>query len=492
MTASCRPSITGWGRSPITSSHGTTAALWKGSTTNSRCSSVDATGSSTCPICSNASSWIWKVTECLRDLLADTTIYGIFHGKYQRATIVAIGRKSRNRSIFSAKWKDFSADCPKGDSAMHLMYFTERPYRYVPNDEVIKTGFFGIENKYFDSIKGGQLLNEYLDEKILAEELGFDGVMLNEHHDTAFCMGSVMDVEAAILARITKKVKIVLLGNPLPVVGNPLRLAEELGMIDMISGGRLVAGWVRGGGSEQFASNANPAFNREYFNEAHEVVIQAWTKPGPFRYEGKHFHYRFVDPWCLPIQKPHPPIWIPGLLSPETVVWCAQHRYPYIALATFLEPTVELWDLYRDAAAAEGYQVGPENFGYLQKVYVAETEEKAREIAKWDMFGGAGIGYSLFGQPQWMFPPGYNSKEATRRMARQFTDPNSTQGSPWAGLADGSTISKTERISDAQITTRSAVWQDKPVDVEQTRRQILEAFPAVERAMQGICGTPKT
>ena len=84
---------------------------------------------------------------------------------------------------------------------MHLMYFTERPYRYVSNDEVIKTGFFGIENKHFDSVKGGQLLNEYLDEKILAEDLGFDGVMLNEHHDTAFCMGSVMDVEASILAR---------------------------------------------------------------------------------------------------------------------------------------------------------------------------------------------------------------------------------------------------------------------------------------------------
>ena len=70
---------------------------------------------------------------------------------------------------------------------------------------------------------------------MLAEELGFDGVMLNEHHDTAFCMGSVMNVEASILARITEKVKIVLLGNPLPVVGNPLRLAEELAMIDMIS-----------------------------------------------------------------------------------------------------------------------------------------------------------------------------------------------------------------------------------------------------------------
>ncbi len=172
---------------------------------------------------------------------------------------------------------------------MHISYFTERPYRYVPNDVVIQNGFFGIPNKYFDPVKGGQLLNEYLDEKLLAEELGFDGMMLNEHHDTSFCMGSVMNVEASMLARITKKVKIALLGNPLPVVGNPLRLAEELAMIDMISGGRLVTGWVRGGGSEQFASNANPAFNREYFNEAHDVVIKAWTEPGPYPLRGQAF-----------------------------------------------------------------------------------------------------------------------------------------------------------------------------------------------------------
>jgi alkanesulfonate monooxygenase SsuD/methylene tetrahydromethanopterin reductase-like flavin-dependent oxidoreductase (luciferase family) len=389
---------------------------------------------------------------------------------------------------------------------MHTMYFTERPYRYVPNDEVIKNGFFGIENKHFDSVKGAQLLNEYLDEKVLVEDLGFDGVMLNEHHDTAFCMGSVMNVEASILARITKRVKIVLLGNPIPIVGNPLRLAEELGIIDMISGGRLVSGWVRGGGSEQFASNANPAFNRELFNEAHEVIIQAWTKPGPFRYEGKHFHYRFIDPWCLPLQKPHPPIWIPGLLSPETVEWCAQHRYPYVALATFLEPTVELWNFYRDAAAKEGYQVGPENFGYLQKVYVAETDEKAREIAKQDMFGGAGIGYSLFGRPQFMFPPGYNSKAATARIARQFSDPDSSEGSPWASLGNpgGNSAAKTngqtheesarESVSSAQVDHRSAVWQDreKSVDVAAVRKQVFDAFPQVEHSMQVICGTPDT
>ena len=274
------------------------------------------------------------------------------------------------------------------------------------------------------------------------------------------------------------------MGNPLPVVGNPLRLAEELAMIDMISKGRLVTGWVRGAGSEQFATNANPGFNREYFNEAHDLVVKAWTQPGPWRYEGKHFHYRFVDPWALPLQKPHPPIWIPGLLSPETVIWCAQHRYPYVALATFLEPTVELWNIYRDAAAKEGYQVGPENFGYLQKVYVAETDEKAREIAKFDMFGGAGIGYSLFGQPQWMFPPGYNSKEATRRIAKQFSDPaNADQA--FGGAFSAPTTN--DNIAASQVEVRAGVWQQKgpAIDTAALRKQIFDAFPKVEKSLAG-------
>jgi alkanesulfonate monooxygenase SsuD/methylene tetrahydromethanopterin reductase-like flavin-dependent oxidoreductase (luciferase family) len=142
---------------------------------------------------------------------------------------------------------------------MLLMFFTERAYHAVPEDEVFKLrSFFGVPNKFFDPRMGAQLLNEYLDEKILCDELGFDAVMLNEHHGTPFCMGAVMDVEASILARVTKRVKIVLLGNPTPVVANPLRLAEELAMIDMISGGRVVSGFIRGAGSEQLFNNANP------------------------------------------------------------------------------------------------------------------------------------------------------------------------------------------------------------------------------------------
>ena len=265
---------------------------------------------------------------------------------------------------------------------MHIMIFTERPYYHVPEDEIIKNAsYFGISNTHFDPVKGSALYNEYFDEALYAEEQGFDGVMLNEHHGTPFSMGAVMDVEAAVLARITKRLKIVLMGNPLPVA-DPIRLAEELAMIDLISGGRLVPGWVRGSGTESLHQNANPAFNRERFNEAHDLVIKAWTTPGPFRYEGKHYHYRHVNPWVLPLQKPHPPIWIPGVSSPETAVWCAKHRYPYLALAAFLEPTAEIWNLYADVAAQEGYQAGPENFGYLQEWLWPRRRRRPRRSAE--------------------------------------------------------------------------------------------------------------
>ena len=346
---------------------------------------------------------------------------------------------------------------------MHIMMFTERPYYDVPEDEIIKNAsYFGIPNEHFDAETGGQLFNSYFDEAVYAEEVGFDGIMLNEHHGTPFCMGAVMNIEAAVLARITQRVKIVLLGNPLPVA-DPLRLAEELAMIDMISGGRLVPGWVRGAGSESIYNNANPAYNRELFNEAHDFVVKAWTTPGPFRFEGKHYHYRHVNPWVLPVQKPHPQMWIPGLVSQETVVWCARHRYPYLALATFLEPTLEMVKLYRDTAAEEGYESGPENFGYLQRVVVAETEEKAQEMGRAFLYGG---GINAFARPEWMFPPGYNSKAATRRLARVSVNPDS--GEETLVLKPTST----------------------PEELEASRNDIYRRFQGEQDNLQLICGTP--
>lgn len=349
---------------------------------------------------------------------------------------------------------------------MHIFYFTERPHAYVPEDVLLEhRSWWGLPNRYCDPAKAGELYNRYLDEKIYAEEIGIEGVLVNEHHGTAICGGVSIAVDAAILARATKKVKIISLGSPVTCQGNILKLAEELALIDTVSGGRLVTGVVRGVGPEHFANNDNPAHNREMFVEAVDFIIKAWTVPGPFRHEGRHFHYRFVNPWALPLQKPHPPIWIPGFLSPETVTFAAQRRYPFIALATHLQPTVELWNIYADVAAQQGYQAGPENFGYMQRVIVADTDAKADELSKQYMYGG---GFPNFARPEWAWPPGYNSKAATRRMARQMVDPT---------LGD----------------TPFFYGETPPIDLEATRKRLYGPdHQAMKDSYQIIAGTPRT
>jgi alkanesulfonate monooxygenase SsuD/methylene tetrahydromethanopterin reductase-like flavin-dependent oxidoreductase (luciferase family) len=367
---------------------------------------------------------------------------------------------------------------------MHIMHFTERPYKNVPEDEVIKNrSFFGVPNSFYDPKVGAELYNEYIDEACYAEEVGFDAIMLNEHHGTPFCMGAVMNVEAAILARVTRKARIVLLGNPLPVLKHPLRMAEELAEIDLISKGRLVPGWVRGAGSEQIFNNANPAYNREYFNEAHDLIKACWTRPGPFRWEGKHFNYRYINPWALPYQKPHPPIWIPGVLSPETVIWCAEHRYPYIGLGTALQSTVELWNLYGDTAAQQGYTAGSENFGYLQQIFVAETEEQAQELGKGAMFGG---GAQNFSRPEWTLPPGYNSKEATKRLARQASEYG------FLGITS-ETLAESEGrdMHKEKGTTRERLKRGE-VSVAEAKEKIYKNYQKAQDGLQIIIGTPKS
>ncbi len=266
---------------------------------------------------------------------------------------------------------------------MLIGYFTEQPWQDP------KSGLMGhastdlsISNDLYDPKVGAQLYNRYLDEKIYAEEMGFGAIMLNEHHSTPFCMQGVTNVGAAVLARQTKKAKIILLGNILPIWDDPLWLAEQLAMIDMISYGRLVSGFVRGGGRESVAHNSPPFYNRERFQEAHDFLIKAWSEPGPFRWEGQHYQYRYVNPWARPFQKPHPPIWIPSSISVNTVIWSAQRRYPLCLLATELGPTKEAFELYRQTAKESGYESGTQHVAYLGKVHVDETDELAEKTAR--------------------------------------------------------------------------------------------------------------
>ena len=299
---------------------------------------------------------------------------------------------------------------------MFLMRFTERAYVNYTAEDVKNSPHSAVRltfsNRHFDPQLGADLYNIYLDEYEYCEEVGFDGLMLNEHHSTPTCLGATMNLEAAILARTTKKPKIVLLGNPLPIFDNPIRLAEELAEIDMISRGRLVSGFVRGTGVESLATNTNPLYNRERFEEAHDLLIKIWTTPGPFRWEGTHYQHRVVNPWAVPLQKPHPRVWIPGVISPETVVWAAQRGYPYIALNTPIDRTKRIWEIYDNVAAEAGFAGGPDYHGMLKQIHVAETEEKAlKNAAQFRWMQGEFTGLA---HPVWSTPSGYGSPENRR------------------------------------------------------------------------------
>jgi alkanesulfonate monooxygenase SsuD/methylene tetrahydromethanopterin reductase-like flavin-dependent oxidoreductase (luciferase family) len=258
-------------------------------------------------------------------------------------------------------------------------YFSEMPYPETPELDQYPSIRLTYPNKYFNPEKGVQLYRRYLDEYAYAETVGFDGLMVNEHHNTPTCMHMAANITASALIQRTKTAKILLLGNVIALWDNPVRLAEEVAMLDLMSGGRVISGFVRGIGIEQFSMNLAPALNRERFQESHDLIIKIWTQPGPFRWEGKHFEFRYVNPWIFPVQQPHPPIWIPGIGSTESIKWAARHRYPYVSFLAPMDMAEQWYDLYRETAQQTGYTATQDNLGYMTGCFVADTEVEARK-----------------------------------------------------------------------------------------------------------------
>ena len=180
---------------------------------------------------------------------------------------------------------------PRPKDRVEVYWFSEQPYGHVTDADLEKyeSGRLGFPNTYFDPEKAHVLYNQYHEQYALADEVGFDGIMSNEHHASYWCMKPAVNLDAAVIAKVTKKAKIAILGNVI-AVNDPIRMAEEIAMLDCISGGRIVSGFVRGTAVETLQSGIDPTENRERFEEAHDLIIKCWTTPGPFRYEGKHYH----------------------------------------------------------------------------------------------------------------------------------------------------------------------------------------------------------
>jgi alkanesulfonate monooxygenase SsuD/methylene tetrahydromethanopterin reductase-like flavin-dependent oxidoreductase (luciferase family) len=174
-------------------------------------------------------------------------------------------------------------------------------YPYLPPEPEYESIRVTLPNRNYDPKLGAELYDRFLDEWCIAEDEGVE-IMLNEHHQTATCVDPAAPIVLGALARLTKKARLLILGNPVANRRQPVRVAEEMAMVDILSKGRLECGFVRGVPYEVLPANSNPVRMNERQWEAMDLIVKAWTHhDGPFSHEGRFFHHRNVNIWPRPI-----------------------------------------------------------------------------------------------------------------------------------------------------------------------------------------------
>jgi alkanesulfonate monooxygenase SsuD/methylene tetrahydromethanopterin reductase-like flavin-dependent oxidoreductase (luciferase family) len=301
---------------------------------------------------------------------------------------------------------------------MKFHWFHLMPYPHLPDDFTTRYRSVWVDapsGELYDPAAGHTLYNDYLDELEFADACGFDGICVNEHHNNAYGLMPSPNVMAGALARRTRNAKILLLGNSVALYNPPIRVAEEMAMLDVLSGGRIVAGFPVGSPMDTtFCYGQNPATLREKYREAVDLILRAWTEVEPFPFNGKYTQLRYVNPWPRPIQKPHPPVWIPGGGSVETWDWCIDNDYLYAYLSYYgYEAGVKGMNGYWDAMERKGVDKNPYRAGFIQFVAIADSDEEAERL-----YGDAAVYFfnrCLHNYPGFVNPPGYTTIATLRR-----------------------------------------------------------------------------
>ncbi|MCA9279244.1 MAG: LLM class flavin-dependent oxidoreductase [Phycisphaeraceae bacterium] len=234
-------------------------------------------------------------------------------------------------------------------------------------------------NSAYTSDAGQKLFRQCIDQLVYAEACGFDWVGVGEDHMTAYGLTPNPMLILSILAERTTCVKLAVLGAPLPLL-NPLRVAEECAMIDVISNGRLVAGFIRGVPQNYAAYNIAPEESRQRFAEAHELILRAWQETTPFSWNSTYYNFPHVSIWPRPVQQPHPPI-VYSANSETSAVFAAKSRAAIGAIHLYsldaIDRVKSAIDAYRGQAARDGWEPDPEQFIVGFQTCVAETDELA-------------------------------------------------------------------------------------------------------------------
>lgn len=218
-------------------------------------------------------------------------------------------------------------------------------------------------------------MQQSLEQFRIADEVGFDWVTVAEHHFAPFSLTPNPLIMAGALTQVVKRAKIALLGANVPIL-NPIRVAEEMAMLDTMSGGRVVAGMLRGTANEYVTYNINPAESRGRFEEALQLIKMAWTETEPFGWQGRYYEYRTISIWPRPVQKPHPKIYMSGS-SPESGEFAAKNRIGLGFAVTNVPLAKKALTWFRAQAREHGWQPEPEDVIYRLGVHCAATDEQA-------------------------------------------------------------------------------------------------------------------
>lgn len=242
-----------------------------------------------------------------------------------------------------------------------------------------------LEKKHFKPEVAVQTYAEHLEAWEEMDKLGYDGVGFNEHHTSPYGLMNSPNLMAAAAAQCTKNLKLLIYGNLLPL-HSPMRLAEELAMIDCLSNGRLISGFARGIPREYVVHNVAMIESRERFEESYEIVLKAWTEEA-FSYDGKYWSYKNVALWPRPVQQPHPPVWIPITGSKESIEWAGRNNIPITPGGGHPGMREDIIRYYAKCLAQNGHEFTPDHLNVPLSVYVADSKAQAvKEMGPYHLY----------------------------------------------------------------------------------------------------------
>jgi alkanesulfonate monooxygenase SsuD/methylene tetrahydromethanopterin reductase-like flavin-dependent oxidoreductase (luciferase family) len=319
--------------------------------------------------------------------------------------------------------------------AQHLMPFTALPegWRSRSGPPAVT-----LPGGAYDPLAGRTLYERYMDELVLAEDVGLDGVYVAEQHQSAASVLPAPGIIASAVVQRTRRLEIAV-GHALPLRGHPLRVAEEVAMLDVLSGGRVICGFTRGHGTDYHSLGENPAQSLERFTEAHDLILAAWSAEQPLWWRGKHFPVRHANPWPRPWRGTAPPIWVVGESDDDPIELAARGGHTYVSVgSTIADAERQLRRCRAAAGPGRGARVG-----WGVPVFVGETDAQAWEEA-WPHLDAH---FNVLGSPAHVVsPPNYASAAPAPR-------PLTAQDAAASGSAIvGSVDTVTERLRETGRT----------------------------------------